>query len=29
MHLSTVFINQGFWHNTESVYDQQGGYLYE
>nr|DAH09333.1 MAG TPA: hypothetical protein [Caudoviricetes sp.]DAJ36474.1 MAG TPA: hypothetical protein [Inoviridae sp.]DAI90477.1 MAG TPA: hypothetical protein [Caudoviricetes sp.]DAK89230.1 MAG TPA: hypothetical protein [Caudoviricetes sp.]DAM18026.1 MAG TPA: hypothetical protein [Caudoviricetes sp.] len=25
--LSTVFINQGFWHNTESAYDQQGGYL--
>nr|DAH98188.1 MAG TPA: hypothetical protein [Caudoviricetes sp.] len=25
--LSTVFINQGFWHNVESAYDQQGGYL--
>nr|DAM25647.1 MAG TPA: hypothetical protein [Caudoviricetes sp.] len=27
MHLPAVFINQGFWHNTESAYGQQGGYL--
>nr|DAZ57860.1 MAG TPA: hypothetical protein [Caudoviricetes sp.] len=27
--LSTVFINQGFWHNTESAYNQQGGYYHE